>query len=127
MDNELNEPDCAELFAHMGSCAECRAFFRTSMQIQSTMDELRVPELIGRREPVLICTSTVTKAPPFMSLYRTMRETKIPLSFAAAAVIVAMAGTIALSTFFLQSGRGTNQSTERIVYSYILPTVYVHP
>jgi hypothetical protein len=127
MDNELNEADCAELFTHMGSCVACREFFRTSMQIQSAMNELSVPEPIGLGRPFSKQTSTSSKALPLISLYRTMHETKISLSFATAVVIVTMAGAIALSSFLMRSGRGANERAERVVYNYMLPTVYVEP
>jgi predicted anti-sigma-YlaC factor YlaD len=127
IDNELNEADSAGLFTHMGSCAACREFFRTLVRVQSMMDTLHVPEPIGLVNSFQTPGHPIAKTAPIMHLYRKVRETRIPVSVAAAAVIVAMAGTVALSSLFVHPAPPPGEGTERIVYSYLLPTVYVQP
>lgn len=46
VDNELDEEKAAVLFAHLGSCAECRGFFRESLELRS----LLLDDLLKERE-----------------------------------------------------------------------------
>ncbi len=127
MDNELGEEECASLFTHMGACSTCREFFRTSMLIQSEFDELRVPEpggLLGFKYSRRDETEKVNRV---LSFVRALRDTRIPLSLATAAIVVAMVGTIAVNTFWLRSSGQPVLPTERVVYSYLLSPVVVEP
>jgi predicted anti-sigma-YlaC factor YlaD len=125
LDNELTENESAELFNHMGSCGACREFFRKTIQIQSLMDELNVPEPLGLANPIMELAKEKLIIRPKISLYQKFREVRIPLSVAAAVVIIATAGTIALSSFYLRPSPMLSENTARTVYSYTLPTVYI--
>ena len=46
VDNELDEERAAPLFAHLGACAECRGFFRGSLELRS----LLLDDLVKERE-----------------------------------------------------------------------------
>jgi predicted anti-sigma-YlaC factor YlaD len=125
MDNELGEEACALLFTHMGTCSTCREFFRTSMLIQSELDELRVPEPRGLSGFNFERAGKPARTRDFLSFVRKFRDTRIPLSFATAAIVVAMAGTIAVSSLWFQTSREPVQHSEKTVYSYLLSPVYV--
>jgi hypothetical protein len=127
MDNELSEAYCATLFTHMGTCPICREFFRTSMQIQSALDEIRVPEPNGLAALRPFGAQVPVQARLAPSLFQRLRETKISLSFAAAAVVLVMAGTLALSSLWMRPYEIKPQPAERIVYSFLLPPVNVEP
>jgi hypothetical protein len=64
---------------------------------------------------------------PFVPLYRKLRETRVSLAAAAAAVTFAMAATIGITSLVLHPRQGMQEDGERTVYSYMLPTVYVQP
>ena len=125
MDNELGESECAALFTHMGTCSDCREFFRTSMQIASELDELRVPEPISLSGFTYGQPRIPAKSHDFFSFIRTFRDTRIPLSFATAAIVITMAGTIAISSAWMKAPQNSPQTTEKVVYSYLLSPVYV--
>ncbi len=127
MDNELGEAECASLFTHMGTCPQCREFFRTSMQIESEMDELRVPEPTGLSGFEYNQRPHPAKMRDFLSFVRAFRDARIPLSFATAAIVVAMAGTIAVSSAWFQRPQHDSTAGEKVVYSYLLSPVVVEP
>ncbi len=127
MDNELGEEECASVFTHMGTCPTCREFFRTSMLIQSELDELRIPEPKGLANLRSLSNKTIpTRWRPFAFVQR-FRDTRIPLSFATAAIIVAMAGTLAATSLWNRSEITSAQPSERDVYIHMLPAEEVQP
>ncbi len=125
LDIELTENESAELFNHMGSCGNCREFLRKTIRIQSLMDELNVPEPTELVNPIVELAKENPKNRHKIFLYRKFRETRIPLSIAAAVVFIVTAGTIALSSFYMQPKPEISDNSARIVYSYTLPTVYI--
>jgi predicted anti-sigma-YlaC factor YlaD len=125
LDQELDEENSAVLFLHMGSCAECRSFFRVMLRIESAMEVLAVPEPVGLANPVMELAIQKPIIRHKISHFRKFRETRIPLSIAAVVVVFVTAGTIALSSFFMRPRPEINDNTARIVYSYALPTVYI--
>jgi hypothetical protein len=127
MDDELNDNGASELFAHLGSCTACREFLRTTMQIDAAMNDIVVPDPIGLGDTGTMMPCTAPPKPSHLTRLRRIQEMKIPFSYAAAAVIAVMAGTFAFSSLSQRQGAGATGSGKRIVYSYVLPTVYVQP
>jgi predicted anti-sigma-YlaC factor YlaD len=127
MDNELGEAESALLFTHMGMCSECRQFFQLSMQIESELDALRVPEPISL-PPVLPDKQKIEVAKwSFPSLMQRWGEKRIPLSFATAIVVFAMAGTFALSSLLIHPQSPITEIKERNVFIHMLPAEDVQP
>lgn len=127
MDNELGEEECAQLFTHLGICPACREFFRTSMQIQSALDELRVPEPPGLSRLPSLRQNNVIWTNPISSFIRRLSETRIPLSFATAILVFAMAGMFALSSLWIHSHLPSEKPKERDVFIHMLPAVDIQP
>jgi hypothetical protein len=109
----------------MGACEECREFFRKAMRIEALLDELPVPGPMRLAPPVTGLETQRSKILHTIFPYRQFRDARIPLSVAAAALLVVIAGTIALSSFYMRPRPESGGNSARIVYSCSLPTVYI--
>ena len=127
LDNELSETECSGLFTHMGTCQECREFFRISMKIQSELNEWRIPEPARLSHNKFIQHERSTNVRDVLPVVRWFQETRISASLATAAIILAMAGTFVCGSLWGSRSKTSAPHKEQFVYSYLLSPVEVQP
>ncbi|MFH0990951.1 MAG: zf-HC2 domain-containing protein [bacterium] len=88
-DNALNDTECAELFAHLSRCAECRSLLRTTGNIRTLMKEDLLPDTSASLDrKVLGEYRQLTRAKKKEPLLPTLWFTRISIPLPAAASIV---------------------------------------
>ncbi len=129
VDNELAEGKSRALFAHLSTCKECRQFLQDGMRLRTGLmtRTLEVPSRVDRNLRQNLAAEMTAAKPTKLVFVRRFRETRIPLSFATAALILMMAGTYALSSFLIRSEAISEPPQERDVYIHMLPAVDVAP
>jgi hypothetical protein len=91
------------------------------MKINSVLDEWRIPDTHPRFDLKLLHTSR---------RYSSMRRflaAKVPLSFAAAAMIFVFAGSLLIGSLWIRTSPVPPEPPVKIVYSYLLSPVDVQP
>lgn len=140
LDGESTEQEKQGVFLHLAECGDCRSFLESlvNMKVDSARErkavlspalDAQILRISRQAQPAKAVTSFQPRAGKLdaLALLRRLRETKIPLSFAAAALIILMAGTFALSSYWMHSQLGAETPKERDVYIHMLPAVEVEP
>ena len=89
IDNELNDKESSELFAHLAGCSECRTYMKISMRVRSQIanEELAdVPRTLDRR--ILTSVARENAALKRQTWYSPVWFTRISIPLPAAASIV---------------------------------------
>jgi anti-sigma factor RsiW len=89
IDNELNDRDSSELFAHLAECGECRTHMKISMRVRSQIanEELAVvPQALDRR--ILASVVRENVALKRRTWYSPVWFTRVSIPLPAAASIV---------------------------------------
>jgi len=70
IDHEIKAGECAELFAHLGICAECRGFYETILTLDAALDNVHpvTDEMPAFRQPRDLITNQKSIAPRPSSL-----------------------------------------------------------
>jgi hypothetical protein len=129
IDNELGERESPSLFGHLGLCEECRRFLQTNLRIRSGMQKhgpLLAPVHLDQK--VLGTTLTTRGLVPGRlaipsGLWK--RTVSLPVSLAAAVVVLLMMGSIALSSLWFGTQKAQTEVQVQTVYVTTLPTVEV--
>lgn len=113
IDHELGADDERDLFAHLGTCDECRRFLKSALVLQG--------DILGTK-PVQTLSRQPAKAA------RTLRiiwGKRVPMSVAAMLAVIALASTIGFSTLWMRPKEKVVETKQEVIYVPRLPAVQV--
>jgi len=113
MDGQIDVEAETLLFAHLGSCAECREFFKGSLTLQKDIGQTR-PSVSPSLKPAQL-------SPLRLQIWRK----SVPFPIAALIAMVALVSTIALGTLWLRPNDESAKSKQEVVYIQRLPAIQV--
>lgn len=125
-DNVLEGHKTAELFAHLGVCEECRAFFQSMLQLRLKLRNAQ-PLLLPDEIDAAVFAATINKQPSrivskaenwFLRLWRGRVSFPVPIA-AVLVFLFVLAGTV-ISSLWWESNKSTTE-----YYIPVLPTVEV--
>jgi len=121
IDGELGDADAGELFAHLGTCLQCRVFLRGSLELRSKIhdDILKTEASVTQKTKKLVGHQE-------HAIRFALDKNRLSLSFAAAIgfVTVIVVATLLASLALRTSDPGDNPEP-KVVYLMSLPTVEV--
>ncbi|MBI5473240.1 MAG: zf-HC2 domain-containing protein [Ignavibacteriae bacterium] len=127
IDGAATDDRMRDAFLHLHECEECRSFFRTALEIRSTLGAARddiVPARLDERVLAIPLKTSARKSVPRFSFSSQWRERiavpKLAVAFAAVVVVLASAITIWFSLRLTQ-----NLPAQKIVYVVGLEPVEV--
>lgn len=113
IDRELGSENEQELFAHLGTCDECRAFLKAALMLQG--------DILGTK-PV----HTVSPQPARTAhVLRAVWSKRIPMPVAAMLAVIALASTVAFSSLWMRPKEKVVETKQEIVYVPRLPAIQV--
>ena len=113
IDRELGADDERELFAHLGTCDECRRFLKSALVLQG--------DILGTK-PVQSLSKQPAKAAHTL---RVVWSKRVPMSVAAMLAIIALGSTVAFSTLWMRPKEKIVETKQEVVYVPRLPAVQV--
>jgi hypothetical protein len=113
IDRELGADDERELFAHLGTCDECRRFLKSALVLQADILETK---------PVQTLSEQPTKAG---NTFRIVWSKRVPMSVAAMLAIIALGSTVAFSTLWMRPKEKVVETKQEVVYVSRLPAIQV--
>lgn len=105
VDNALNDRQCAQLFAHLAKCKECRAFLSALKQVRAHLGEealAEVPESLDRRVHASIAEEQVVRRQRSRFAPYWFGRVSIPLPAAASILFLIVVGTLLLSPLLME-------------------------
>jgi predicted anti-sigma-YlaC factor YlaD len=113
IDRELELEDERELFAHLGTCDECRGFLKAALTLQG--------DLLGSKPVQLVLTRPARAT----QMLRTVWSKRVPMSVAAILAVIALASTVAFSTLWMRPKEKVVETKQEVVYVPRMPAVQV--
>jgi predicted anti-sigma-YlaC factor YlaD len=113
IDRELGPEDERELFAHLGTCDECRRFLKAALMLQG--------DILGTKPAHTVSPPSTVTAHALRNMWRK----RVPMSVAAMLAVIALASTVALSTLWMRPKEKVVEIKQEVVYVPRLPVIQV--
>jgi predicted anti-sigma-YlaC factor YlaD len=113
IDRELGADDERGLFAHLGTCDECRGFLKSALLLQG--------DILGTKPAQSVPTGSVRPAHALRAVWRK----RVPMSVAAMLAVLALASTLAMSALWMRPKEKVVETKEEIVYVPRMPAIQV--
>jgi len=113
IDRELGADDERDLFAHLGTCDECRGFLKSALVIQG--------DILGTK-PVRSFSPRPAKAAHTL---RIVWSKRVPMPVAAMLAVLALASTVAFSTLWMRPKEKVVETKQEVVYVPRMPAIQV--
>lgn len=119
VDGELDAGREQELFGHLSSCEECRTFLKASMMLQNDILDTK-----PSGAPSMATIKALEALPKRRVLYGIWRK-RVPFPIAATFAVLALASSVALTSFWMRSKEKPAETTQEVVYVQRLPAIQV--
>ncbi|MBX2991659.1 MAG: zf-HC2 domain-containing protein [Bacteroidetes bacterium] len=125
MDNELQEPESATTFHHLGECKRCRNYMRTLLQLRSALTaskEVAVPATLDEKVLSMPLHTATSHRSRFSEFWK--EKFAVPAPALAAAFLLLIA-SLATSMLFLSERQTKKGEPQKVVYVIGLQPVEV--
>lgn len=119
VDRQLDAEREQELFGHLSGCEDCRTFLKASMMLQSDILDTK-----PSGAPSMATIKALDSLPKGRVLQGIWRK-RVPFPIAATFAVLALASSVALTSFWMRSKEKPSETTQEVVYIQRLPAIQV--
>lgn len=119
VDRELDAEGEQELFGHLRGCEDCRTFLKASMMLQRDILDSK-----PSGAPSMATIKALESLPKGRVLHGIWQK-RVPFPIAATFAVLALASSVALTSFWMRSKEKPAETTREVVYVQRLPAIQV--
>jgi len=115
IDRELDAGREQKLFGHLSDCEDCRTFLKAAMILQNDILDTK---------PSGVPSMALESLPKGRVLNRIWRK-RVPFPIAATFAVLALASSVALTSFWMRPKEKPSEMTQEVVYVQRFPAIQV--
>ena len=119
IDRELDAGREQELFRHLSGCEDCRTFLKASIRLQSDILDTK-----PSGAPSVATIQALESLPKGRMLHGIWRK-RVPFPIAATFAVLALASSVALTSFWMRPKEKPSEMTQEVVYVQRFPAIQV--